>query len=459
MRNVRKALATALAAGLVAGSLTAPVAEAQTATLNQGDGFTVKKSDGKWSGCTVGYIDPERSIFFTAAHCFGSLDDEVYLLDQRTKIGKPVYFGVQPHPQGDLAVVDYSQAADSLTTDNPYSDSLASNDEIVRGAEICHYGNSTKEVRCGVIDNFERSVAYQPYTVLIRDHDMLSLPGNSGGPVWLKETGHFLGTIVGYEKGLASIGNFHYANVVPRNGQRLFDGSEIVVTETPAPVTTTRTQTVTTTRTVTPAPVTTTRTVTTAADPVTVTTTAAPRTTTVTADPATKTVVSTTTAKPVTVTSTATETVTSDREVAPVTVTKEREVPVTVTKDREVVVSAPAHTVTETVTRDAGAATVTETVTKEPVTVTKEPATVTTTAPTTVVTTVREPVSETVTATVREQFERNPASDTRPKPDDTTGQSSISTGGIVGIVLGILALLGIGAAAFGLQNGALQLPF
>ena len=145
----KRVLATVLGAGLVAGGVAEAPAQAQEVkTLNQGDGFTVKKSNGKWSGCTVGYVDTERKVFFTAAHCFTSLDDEVYFYDQQTRLGTPKYFASEPNTNfdADYAVVDYSGFG-PVEGSNPYANEAAFRNEIVRGAEVCAYGNTTKEVR------------------------------------------------------------------------------------------------------------------------------------------------------------------------------------------------------------------------------------------------------------------------------------------------------------------------
>ena len=89
--NTTKTAAIMTAVALAFGATVAPVAEAQTPNLVQGERFTIKRSNGKWTYCTVGYVDTERKIFYTAAHCMRDKEAEAYLNDQRTLLGKPIY--------------------------------------------------------------------------------------------------------------------------------------------------------------------------------------------------------------------------------------------------------------------------------------------------------------------------------------------------------------------------------
>mgnify|MGYP002713600563 CR=1 FL=1 len=484
----KRALATVLGAGLVAGGVTVAPASAQDLKqLHQGDGIGIRNPDGTWDGsCTVAYVDAERHLAYTAAHCFESLDQTAYLYNGRDIVGVPVHSAGGWVNADDWAVIDFSERADEFDVDNPYASEVASVSNLAQGDRVCTYGNKTKKLSCGTV----RDVQFSNEATSGRmgfniDNGETTAVGDSGAAVWT-EDGKFVGVLTGSS---GTFPGYKIVSLPPRLNGKLFSGSEIVVTEAPAPVTTTRTQNVTTTRTVTPAPVTTTQTVTSTPKAATVTETATPAATTVTSAPVTKTTTVTTTAPGhlATVTSvrdgamttvTNTEkvtapavTVTKDRTVqaAPVTetetqpavtVTHERDIPgdtvtetvvstpapVTVTSEREVVVTKPAETVTATVTREAQPVTATVTKTQAPVTVTNQ---------------VDKPAPVTVTETVAEEFDRNPASEvSEPAARPETEQTS-SVGHILAIVFGVLAALGLGAAggAFAVQSGALRLPF
>ncbi|WP_141761620.1 hypothetical protein [Corynebacterium sp. HMSC036E10] len=209
-------LVTAIAVALGAATAT-PIAEAQTPNLVQGERFTIKRSDGKWSYCTVGYVDTERKIFYTAAHCMRDKEAEAYLNDRTTYLGKPILVGDWgfiggSNTENDYAVIDYSNA-EGVVGSNPYSTKLANKEDITPGKRVCSYGAKTPEVRCADIVQINDYGPNRAHVVL-KSPTEFSQPGDSGSPVWLEDTGEYIGTLAGT--------GHQYSGVtyIPRHGQR-----------------------------------------------------------------------------------------------------------------------------------------------------------------------------------------------------------------------------------------------
>lgn len=159
---------------------------ADTKAVNQGD--SIYSLGAK---CTIGYVDKETNSFQTAAHCVGEVGEEVYN-DEGEAIGTVIIRGdiegVNKHRQ-DAAYVAISPG--HTAGDNIYSgDKIVSLSDIDSGDKLYAYGASTGEVYHGKVDRvYSSMVASQP--------GMMPIPGDSGGPAWIKGKG-YVGVTTGY---------------------------------------------------------------------------------------------------------------------------------------------------------------------------------------------------------------------------------------------------------------------
>ena len=91
MNSFTRKLAVAVSTIAVAiGGMQVPTAVAQDhISVAQGDLIYVKQENGRWSSCSVGYVDSTRNLFFTAGHCANTDGAQFYLPDAATFIGSP----------------------------------------------------------------------------------------------------------------------------------------------------------------------------------------------------------------------------------------------------------------------------------------------------------------------------------------------------------------------------------
>jgi hypothetical protein len=173
-----RAFAATITAGIVAGCCAAtanadPVLVFPGMEIHQGPHL-----------CTLGYVDPQLRVAFTAGHCRG--DGPVTDKDNKL-IGKLATFRDNT-PNGafvktDQSISDYESIvlANDVEVNNilPGGRMLQSDPGLVvtAGEPVCHFGVITAE-SCGTVE----SVNNGWFTI---GHGAVSQPGDSGGPVYI----------------------------------------------------------------------------------------------------------------------------------------------------------------------------------------------------------------------------------------------------------------------------------
>ena len=145
--------------------------------------------------CTLGYIDHERRIGYTSAHCLTGVDEGTYQLggvpvttrDQRligTAYPHKDYAAGNHANYTDIAVIVFS---DNVTLgENKYSgDTVLKPTDIDREtAQFCTYGATTQKVQCG---------GWDPDALGAHEDDFFTLGtntvhGDSGSAVWVADS-------------------------------------------------------------------------------------------------------------------------------------------------------------------------------------------------------------------------------------------------------------------------------
>lgn len=160
-----------------------------TETMNQGSKIYVdmehKDSPNEKNACTLGYLNKQDEIGYTAAHC-GYEGATVY----DGKLNKVGILHVNKSGD-DTASVSFDP--NIKLGDNKYSsNTIADFSSIQPGQEACMYGHKTNKVMCSTVENVAKNgeVAYK-VGGFHAEH------GDSGGPVWRKSDGNLIGTYVG----------------------------------------------------------------------------------------------------------------------------------------------------------------------------------------------------------------------------------------------------------------------
>lgn len=158
--------------------------------------FSPDKDSEKYhySTCTLGYVDTEKNIAYTAKHC-GEDGQNVYkrgVNNQFTKIG--TFDKSIKNNADDSAIITLRDDVvfDPEEEYNQYSNSkYAKIDDIEKGDTVCRYGARTREVMCGEIIDINKN-----NLVFVADSKLFSLRGDSGGPFWIPEKG-YIGILYG----------------------------------------------------------------------------------------------------------------------------------------------------------------------------------------------------------------------------------------------------------------------
>ncbi len=173
-----RALATAAAAG---AALVISPAPAQAAPVAVYPGMEIHQDNNL---CTLGYVDPNLRVAFTAGHCRGS--GNVTDKDGNFIGGMAVYRDNVPDGSTvttTQAIFDYEGiglATDVMPNDVlPGGRVLVSDPSVVlkAGEPVCHFGVTTGE-SCGTVE----AVNNGWFTMA---HGIVSQKGDSGGPVYV----------------------------------------------------------------------------------------------------------------------------------------------------------------------------------------------------------------------------------------------------------------------------------
>lgn len=169
--------------------------------INQGDVIARPTGDGYVSRCTVGWIADD--VVFTAGHCGRpgmtmhaatmQKDDET----GKTSVKLGPEFGVfQTNERG---LEDLRNDVGWIHVDTPWvqagqnirsGDRLIPFEDITNGLEVCAWGMTTQKVRCGKVLGTDGAE-------IVMDHDLHGEKGDSGGPVWAKNSGGLVGIYSG----------------------------------------------------------------------------------------------------------------------------------------------------------------------------------------------------------------------------------------------------------------------
>ncbi len=183
MRLAKRVGVVVTAAAVAFGSLGlgAGVAEAQPMpVVNQGDRVYFQNTASR-GGCTVGYVDRQKSRFVVAAHCVGLPGQRVTDAHGRT-IGRvaTLSYQVNATAQNDYAYVSLRGAVPGR---NGFSgDAIVPPNAVRPGETFCTVGASTQRHFCGKV-------------VQVRGHKVFTegtsgtRRGDSGGPGWIPGRG------------------------------------------------------------------------------------------------------------------------------------------------------------------------------------------------------------------------------------------------------------------------------
>ena len=173
--------------------------------VNQGDRIEiVNTTTHKSALCTLGYVDKENQIGITANHCVPDYPKGkaiVYVHKDNDKHKRYLGEVVQTNynygqnkfynAQNDVAAFTFDNFnQDYAPGNNTFSGNKMLNaSNVKRGDTICYYGKSRNKVQCG-------NVAKVSDFGTVTAAGILAIPGDSGGPVWIKNKG-FVGPVSG----------------------------------------------------------------------------------------------------------------------------------------------------------------------------------------------------------------------------------------------------------------------
>lgn len=159
------------------------------ASISQGEMITAGEVT-----CTVGYIDKEQRLIYTANHCGYGTNDVFNAKGEKIGQLQSTYVDGTTPPSKDTAIIKLD---DHVTPgDNTYSgDKKISADELKPEDGICSYSRKQEKIRCGEIIDVDNNV-------IIATRDAGGEQGDSGGPAWVVDslgtpTG-FVGTYLGF---------------------------------------------------------------------------------------------------------------------------------------------------------------------------------------------------------------------------------------------------------------------
>jgi hypothetical protein len=173
--------------------------------VNQGDRIELyNTTTGKSAFCTLGYVDKENQVGITANHCVPDYPKGkaiVYVHKNGDKyrryLGKIIQtnydYGQSKiyQAQNDVAIFKFDNFNhDYVAGENVFSGNrMLTASDVKHGDSICYYGKSRNKIQCGNVAEVSRFGT-------VTAAGILSIPGDSGGPVWI--TGKdFVGPVFG----------------------------------------------------------------------------------------------------------------------------------------------------------------------------------------------------------------------------------------------------------------------
>lgn len=164
-----------------------PFGEEVPTTLHQGDRVSVEGS----GYCTIGYVDAKSRTAITAKHCAEKL-----LIPNAPLVKRNLHVISRTAPtlidDRDIAIIHLSDNV--RIGGNPYTgDTLLTASEVAhiidtRDVQVCNYGKRSNTVTCQDVARLTGNTLF--------GRGATNIPGDSGGPVWLKDdTGASLGFI------------------------------------------------------------------------------------------------------------------------------------------------------------------------------------------------------------------------------------------------------------------------
>lgn len=196
MMKTHSIAAAVLAAASVLGAT--PEAHATVASIGPGDRIDYVTDDGSASFCTTGYVytgTNGHAYAITAGHC--QADEPGHVVEENSgATGRFVNDVVAPPRSGgpDYGLIDFGPHITSRPAGATIVFATDSRPPAVQvGQDVCHYGVSSG-THCG-------TVAYRYGNEQFMTTDMpASVPGDSGGPVWVTDNGgqaHIIGIWLG----------------------------------------------------------------------------------------------------------------------------------------------------------------------------------------------------------------------------------------------------------------------
>lgn len=155
---------------------------APTVDLGQGDTILGDREDGDpnvKNRCTVGFIDEANAQMYTAGHCVVDGGSMYSMTGEK--------IGTAHRIDGDRAVVNLDTSIVTMKPNAFSPGGVIRGWQAVNGTEVCSYGQSRDTVDCGKIVGSNTDGSFS------EDASRASQRGDSGGPVWLKDTGELVG--------------------------------------------------------------------------------------------------------------------------------------------------------------------------------------------------------------------------------------------------------------------------
>lgn len=151
--------------------------------------------------CTVGYIDKQRRLLYTAGHCFNGINNPsetiVYNQDMNPIGYLDMHNGINmrkhnPHDSTTILGNDWAKIHlyDHIFVDNPISGNgiINAHKDAKVGEELCYFSRKNEKIFCSHIMKIKDNV------IVTGNKENSTIHGDSGGPAWIPQRG-FVGVI------------------------------------------------------------------------------------------------------------------------------------------------------------------------------------------------------------------------------------------------------------------------